>query len=159
MKPLFVLLGIFLLGVVGKLINGSKKMSYEWIGRLAMAVMLIFTGVAHFVYAAGMEAMLPDWVPFRKLIVYLTGFFEFAGAVGLLLPGYYKAAGRWLIVFLIAVVPANIYAAMHHIDPLTGGTDGHGPDYLFFRIPLQLFFILWIYFSAIRLPSVRFGGT
>jgi hypothetical protein len=46
------------------------------------------------------------------------------------------------------MLPANIYAAMNHIDYETGENNGKGPAYLWFRIVVQLFFIAWIgYFS------------
>ena len=56
--------------------------------RFALATMFVFTGVAHF----GRErkdwiAMVPPALPRADLIVTVTGLLEFAGAIGLLLPG------------------------------------------------------------------------
>src|SRR5690606_38325732 len=87
---------------------------------------------------------------FKEETVYLTGVVEIAAAAGLLVPRLRRLTAWLLIVFFILVLPANIYAALEHVDYQNATFDGQGPSYLWFRIPLQLFFIIWIYFSAIR---------
>jgi uncharacterized membrane protein len=56
----------------------------------------------------------PGW-PAPGALVVITGCCELAGAAGLLAPwpGLRLAAGICLAVFLIAVFPANAYAARH----------------------------------------------
>jgi hypothetical protein len=44
------------------------------------------------------------------------------------------------------MTPGNIKAAVNHIDYQKGTNNGPGPTYLWFRIPLQLFFIGWVCF-------------
>jgi uncharacterized membrane protein len=44
-------------------------------------------------------------------LVYFTGIREIAGAVGLLLPEFRRAAAYALTDFFVAVLPANIHAA------------------------------------------------
>ena len=86
--------------------------------RIVLAVMFVGMGVLHFVpsIARGMAAMIPPalvrpgW-PSRRTLVVFTGVCEIAGGIGLLLPATRLAAGIALIVFLIAVFPANAYAA------------------------------------------------
>jgi hypothetical protein len=46
------------------------------------------------------------------------------------------------------MLPANIKAAINNINYQTGALNGNGPSYLWFRIPLQLFFIFWVYHFA-----------
>jgi len=86
--------------------------------RLVLAAVFAFMGVLHFVpsVARGMRAMIPP--PLRRpgwpaALVVITGICELAGAAGLLVPwdGLRLAAGICLVVFLIAVFPANAYAA------------------------------------------------
>lgn len=149
MKPLIVLLSVFLIGYLIKRLLRTDLPNTQFLGRIAMSSMLLFTGTAHFIVPQGMIAMLPTELPFRMEAIYLTGVIEIVGAVGLMSGKYAKTAGIMLIVFLILVLPANIFAAIYHINPITGAADGHGLTYLFFRIPLQLFFITWIYRSAI----------
>jgi uncharacterized membrane protein len=81
--------------------------------------------------------------------VYITGIMEIAGAAGLLLPMLARGTSIALIVFFVVMLPANIYAAANHIDYQKGTTDGSGINYLWFRVPLQLLFILWVYYSAV----------
>jgi uncharacterized membrane protein len=82
-------------------------------------------------------------------MIYLTGIIEFAAAIGLQIAGLRVLTGWLLIIFFILVLPANIYAATKHIDYQKGTTDGKGLNYLWFRVPLQLIFILWVYFSLV----------
>ena len=86
--------------------------------RIALAAVFAFMGVLHFVpsVARGMRAMIPP--PLRRpgwpaALVIITGVCELAGAAGLLVPwdGLRLAAGICLVVFLVAVFPANAYAA------------------------------------------------
>jgi uncharacterized membrane protein len=86
--------------------------------RIVLAAVFAFMGVLHFVPAGAraMRAMIPP--PLRRpgwpaALVAITGVCEILGAVGLLVPwnGVRLAAGICLVVFLVAVFPANAYAA------------------------------------------------
>ena len=86
--------------------------------RIALAAVFAVMGALHFVpsVARGMRAMIPP--PLRRpgwpaALVVITGVCELAGAAGLLVPwdGLRLATGICLVVFLIAVFPANAYAA------------------------------------------------
>jgi uncharacterized membrane protein len=149
MKPLFVLLGAFIVSLlVTKLF--TKTFDYPLSGRIAMEVMLVFTAIGHFAFTKGMTMMLPDFIPFKIEVIYLTGVIEIIAAVGLLIPSTRVWTGWALIIFFILLLPGNIKAAIDHIDYQKGTFDGNGPAYLWFRIPLQLLFIVWTYISAIR---------
>jgi uncharacterized membrane protein len=148
-KPLIVLLASFVIALgVTKLATGNFDVALS--GRIAMAIMLAFTSVAHFVFTRGMEMMIPPFIPYKKAMVYLTGIIEIAAAVGLLIAGTRTITAWLLILFFILLLPANIYAAIKHVDYQKGSFDGSGVNYLWFRVPLQILFILWIYFFAIR---------
>ncbi|WP_331145734.1 hypothetical protein [Hymenobacter sp.] len=56
-------------------------------------------------------------------------------------------------MFFVLILPANIHAALHHINYQKGTTDGPGPRYLWFRIPLQLLFIAWTWYFSVHLPT------
>ncbi|MBV4359663.1 DoxX family protein [Pinibacter aurantiacus] len=149
MKPLIILIATFALSFLAILLF-TGKYNFPLAGRIAICVMLISTGIAHFVYTNGMTMMLPEFIPFRKSLVYLTGILEIAAAVALLIPSWQFAAAVFLIAFLVVLLPANIYAAYNHINYEKGTFDGDGLNYLWFRVPLQVLFIVWIYLSAIR---------
>jgi uncharacterized membrane protein len=61
--------------------------------------------------------------------------------------GLARPTGLALIVFLIAILPSNIYAAIERVP--FGGHEA-GPAYLWVRVPFQLFVIGWIYWFAVR---------
>lgn len=147
MKPLLVLIVAFLVSLTGlKLFSG--EWNYHLAGNIAMASMLLFTAIGHFAFTKGMTMMLPDFVPFRKELVYLTGILEAAAAIGLLIGSSREITAILLIIFFMLLLPANIYAALKNVDYQKGTYDGQGLTYLWFRVPLQLFFIAWIvYFS------------
>ena len=149
MKPLIVLIAVFAITlVITKVFR--KKADFMLSGNVAMSVMLLFTSVGHFVFRKGMAMMLPNAIPFKEGVVMATGVLEILAAIGLLLPRTRKLTGWLLILFFILILPANVYAAMHGIDIEAGTTDGPGTEYLWFRVPLQLFFIAWVYFFSVR---------
>ncbi|MDR6781845.1 putative membrane protein [Pedobacter africanus] len=118
--------------------------------RIGMSVMLLFTALGHFMFARGMSMMVPDFIPFKIEMVYLTGIIEIAAAIGLQLPKLRVLTAWLLILFFVLILPSNVKAAMEHIDMYKANYQGTGTGYLWFRIPLQLFFIAWIYFSTIK---------
>ena len=81
---------------------------------VALAAAFVFMGIAHFVPASArtMAAMIPERMRFvsARRLVQFTGLCEIAGGIGLLTPLRLVAAIA-LIVFLVAVFPANAYAA------------------------------------------------
>jgi uncharacterized membrane protein len=150
MKPLIVLIAVFAIAsIVFKVATANWHLVSS--GNIAMAAMLGFTAIAHFAFAKGMEMMMPAFIPFKKQMVWLTGLLEIAGGVGLLLPQTRYLAAVCLIIFFVLILPANISAALRRIDYQRGTADGNGPAYLWFRVPLQVFFIGWVYFFGIYL--------
>ena len=149
MKPLIVLLVSFVIALIAtKLISGNFTIAPS--GRIAMAIMLAFTAIGHFAFTKGMAMMISDFIPFKKALVYFTGVIEILAAVGLLIPSFQVLTAWLLIVFFILLLPANINAAIRHVDYQKGTFEGSGVNYLWFRVPLQILFIVWTYFSAIR---------
>ena len=151
MKPLIVLLVSFVIAlIVTRLIVGDFNVALS--GRIAMASMLAFTAIGHFAFTKGMVMMIPDFIPFKKNLVYFTGVIEILAAAGLLISSYQVLTAWLLIVFFLVLLPANINAAIHHVDYQKGSFEGNGTNYLWFRVPLQILFILWVYFAAIKFP-------
>jgi uncharacterized membrane protein len=56
-------------------------------------------------------AIVPPQLPAPGLLVTITGVLEFLGAVGLLVPLTRVAAAVCLLLLMVAMYPANIYAA------------------------------------------------
>lgn len=153
MKPLVILVTVFgLSGLLFRLITGDWSLLF--CGNLAMCCMLCFTALGHFLFPKGMALMIPPVIPFRTALVYITGMAEIAFGIALLFPASRWYAGYALLVFFVLVLPANIYAALHQIDLEKGTATGPGPSYLWFRIPLQVFFIAWVALFATPLVAV-----
>lgn len=144
MVALFILLGIFSTSLLCLKVFG-RRLNYCLAARIALTVMLLFTAVTHFVYTDGMQLMLPNWIPFKKSVVLISGFIEIAIAVAICIRQLRKIAAWILIVFFIMILPANIWASMMQVDFQKATHLGPGIEYLWFRIPLQLLFIGWTY--------------
>lgn len=92
----------------------------QFVLRLLLAAVFVFMGVTHFLPSVQrtMSAMIPPrmraaGILIPRNLVAFTGVCEIAGAIGLLYPPTTVAAGICLVIFLIAVFPANAYAAAH----------------------------------------------
>ena len=81
--------------------------------RPAVAVMFLLTASAHWgAKRKDLTAMVPPTFRNPGFIVTLTGWLEIAGAIGILVPGWIStAAAAGLTLMLLAMFPANVYAA------------------------------------------------
>src|ERR1700733_14068189 len=134
-----------LLYLISRFLLGDK-LSVSFCGRVGMAVMLTVTGIAHFASPGFMIEMMPDFFPMKLEMVYFTGVLELLAAVGLLIDRVSKLTAIMLIIFFVAIIPANINGAMKHVQ--FGGMQD-GLSHLWFRIPLQIFFIAWTYYFGV----------
>jgi uncharacterized membrane protein len=153
MEVLVVLLvSLNLLRGVG--LFGIKRLStWRNAGLGALAIMFLVTSTAHFnSMKHDLAAMMPEPLPDELWIIYLTGIFEIAGAIGLLIPRTRKLAGIGLVLMLIAMFPANVYAALNGI-PL----GGEPPTPLWLRTPMQFLFIGMVWWAAIRVRPKEIG--
>jgi uncharacterized membrane protein len=79
-----------------------------------IALAIVFTwffigGLGHFIAPNFFLKIIPPSLPLRLEAVYISGFFELLGALGLLVRATRKMAGIGLILLTIAVTPANVY--------------------------------------------------
>jgi uncharacterized membrane protein len=105
------------------------------IARIVAAVFYIIAGILLFVQPDVYVKIVPPFVPAPLAMVYLSGFCEIAGGIGLLIPPLQRAAAWGLVGLLVAVFPANVYMAMARVQvtghPLPGLL-------LWMRLPLQI---------------------
>ena len=113
--------------------------------RLVMAAFFAGGFVLHMRAVDKLVAITPDWVPFPREVVLITGWLELAGAIGLLVPSTRRAAGVALALYILAVWPANIHHAVAHIvvPPIPNSWWYHGP-----RLALQPVLAWWALFSS-----------
>lgn len=105
-----------------------------------LGVFFVLAGLNHFINPAFYLKSMPPYLPWHHFLVYLSGVFEIALGVLVLVPPFTRIAAWGLIALLIAVFPANIQMAINpqlypDINPLA----------LWLRLPLQAVFIAWAY--------------
>ena len=113
--------------------------------RFATALLFITSGITHFAKPDMFVRIVPPFLPWPLGLVWISGFFEIAGGLGLLIPTLRRPAGIGLIALLVAVYPANIYMATNDVP--FGDTHvpwwGHA-----IRLPLQFVMIALVFWVA-----------
>jgi uncharacterized membrane protein len=113
--------------------------------RLLLGVFFVAAGLLHFVKPRPYVAIVPDALPRKRELVYVSGVAEIAGGLGVLTAPTRRAAGWWLIATLIGVFPANVNMAVNAErfravpEPL-----------LWARLPVQGLLIAWVWRAAVR---------
>ena len=121
-------------------------MTLKLVVLLGLAALFVTAGIFHFVRPAVFERVVPPFLPFPRMIVYISGIAEILGGLALLVPPLRTFAGLWLIALLIAVFPANIYMAL---APERAGF-GIAPVWLWLRLPAQLLLIAAVWWATLR---------
>jgi uncharacterized membrane protein len=124
-----------------KRINRTKTVS-----KYLLATFMVVAGTMHFVKPDFYLKIMPPYLPLHLQAVYLSGFFEVAFGLLLLVPRFSRLAAWSIIALLIAVFPANIYLYQHQeLLPAP-------PILHLLRLSLQAVFILWAYWHS-KLPA------
>ena len=113
------------------------------VGLFALAIAFVTPGINHFLNPEFFVAIMPPYLPAHLEIVYLSGVFEIAGGLGVLIPSVRSLAGWGLVLLLVAVFPANLHMAMN--PELFSDMS---PTALYFRLPMQIVLILWAYWAT-----------
>lgn len=125
----------------------------KWL-RTLLAGLMVAMGVLHFATPDPFVAIVPDYLPNPRALVLVSGAFEIAGGVGLLIPRVRSAAGWGLIALYVAVFPANVWMATQGVQP-EGMT--LPPAVAWGRLPLQAVFIAWAWWVSRPDPDGRVG--
>ncbi len=112
-------------------------------GRWALAGMFTMIGLLHFLRPDLFMRIMPDYLPWHRELVLLSGFFEIAGGIGLVIPRVRALAAWGLLALLLAVFPANLNMALtpeRFADV--------GPAWVFWaRLPLQPL-LMWVIYRC-----------
>ena len=104
----------------------------------SFSVFFITAGIGHFILDSVFIALMPEWVPYREVIVYISGVMEIVLAIGLLFKQTRRKTGMLIVVFLILIFPVNIYMALkpeeYDVPAIA----------LWLRLPFQFIFIWWV---------------
>ena len=111
----------------------SRPLKAQFI-TLLVGLSFIAVGVEHFRNPGLFVPIVPPFLPAPLELVYISGFFEVAGGVGLLWSRSRRLAGWGLLALLVAVYPANIYMLVADVY-----IDGMARErwLLWARMPLQ----------------------
>lgn len=112
--------------------------------RVVLGLSVIATGSLHFLRPEPFVRIVPEYLPQPLALVYVSGFFEMLGGVGLFIPLVRRAAAWGLIALFVAVFPANVNMALHQL-PLDGVVFPIGN---WVRLPFQILFIAWAYWIS-----------
>jgi uncharacterized membrane protein len=123
--------------------------------RVLLAVAMVSVGVLHFARPGGFVSIVPSYLPAPLTLVLVSGFFEALGGVGLLVPRVRRAASYGLVALYIAVFPANVNMAVHHLP----FGDSPTPEWLLLlRLPLQIVLIALALYVG-KTPSAPAGAS
>ena len=105
---------------------------------LIYGIPFILIGIEHFREPQKFVDIVPKYMPFALFLVYLTGVMEIAGGLGIIYPETREITGRLMVLFLLAIYPANFNMWINDI-PYNGTrltTQGH-----LFRLSIQILLI------------------
>ncbi len=125
---------------------------YKELLRVILAISIIVVGVTHFIVPEQYVRIVPPQLPYALELVYVSGFYEILGGIGLLVPPVSQAAAWGLIALFIAVFPANINQAVNHIR-IENIPYSDSPWFQIIRLPFQAVLIAWAWWYT--KPSVQ----
>ncbi len=110
------------------------------IARRTFGPFFVLAGVMHFVTPKTYEAIMPDYLPAHRELVYASGVAEVAAGAATLHPRTRRLGSALGVLTLIGVFPANLQMALHpdRYPQVPGGRTT-----LIARLPLQLLLIAW----------------
>ena len=85
--------------------------------RIVLGAAMCGVGVMHFVSPGPFAEIVPSYLPYPRLLVLSSGAFEIALGAALFVPRARRLASFGLVLLYVAVFPANVYMAMHHVQP------------------------------------------
>ena len=125
--------------------SGDRFARTRAIMRWVLAAFFVTAGIAHLAVPDILLTITPDWVPFARQVIFVTGLCEFAGAAALVTRPLRSWAGIALALYALCVWPANIKQALDGIviPHIPDSWWYHGP-----RLAMQPVIIWAILFSA-----------
>ena len=119
----------------------------KFVLRVVLALLLLGAGTLHLWKPEPFLRIVPSYLPAPRALVYLSGAGELLCGIGLLIPATVTWAAWASVALFIAVFPANLYMATHHIR-FAGIPDS--PWVYWGRLPLQLALIAWAWWFTRR---------
>jgi len=113
--------------------------------RYLIAFSFVAAGLLHFLKTRMFMQIMPNYIPWHKAMVWISGLAEVAGGIGILFPATRLPAVYGLLLLLLAVFPANINMAIKSyrkagLSPYTW--------LLLLRLPLQFVLMYWVWWAG-----------
>ena len=113
------------------------------ITRLGLAAFMLMAGIGHFRSTESFRAQVPPFLPYTDMIIYVSGVFEIAIALGLvLLPRWRTQLGWALAAFYVVIFPGNISQYLTQTSAFGLDTDAARATRLLFQ-PVLIVLALW----------------
>ena len=126
----------------------NRQFSGRYFARLFVFAWFFIGGIVHFARPDLFLTITPPYISFPLAAVYISGFFELLGAIGLWIKPLRSLAGYSLMLLTIAVTPANIYM-LQHADIFS-----EVPRWaLIARLPFQLL-LIWLIWWCSRAVTI-----
>ena len=122
--------------------------------RWLLVIAYMFVGIVHLRSPGGFMPIMPDWVPYPREVILLTGVCEIAGAIGLMTGRFRRAAAWGLAAYAVCVFPANI---KHAVEGVVIGGVKLGWAYHAPRLAFQPVIVWWALFAG-GITRWPFGG-
>jgi len=117
--------------------------------RILAAFPLLVSGIfLHFLRTATVASIIPPVLPARIFLALLTGVLEIAGALGLFVHRFRRTAAFWIASMMVAIIPANVYAAGKVID-------GIQMPSVAIRTAMQVVYIIVVLLAGFGIPGRR----
>lgn len=96
-------------------LTSKNNCSFNWqlVARLFVFTWFFIGGIAHFAIPKLFVRIMPPYIPYHLACVYISGFFELLGAVGIWVKSVREFAGYGLMLLTAVVTLANVQMFLH----------------------------------------------
>ena len=107
--------------------------------KIVFALFMIYAGVQHFLKPDFFVPFVPQFLPFKMAVVYISGVFEIGFGMLLFFKKYAKIAALGIFVLLLLFLPIHIWDVISE-TPVIGSKTA-----AWIRLPIQfiLLFLIW----------------
>ncbi|MBE0424856.1 MAG: DoxX family membrane protein [Lutibacter sp.] len=107
--------------------------------KIVFALFMIYAGVQHFLKPDFFVPFVPQFLPFKMAVVYISGVFEIGFGLLLFFKKYAKIAALGIFVLLLLFLPIHIWDVISE-TPVIGSKTA-----AWIRLPIQflLIFLIW----------------
>jgi uncharacterized membrane protein len=107
---------------------------------IVMGILLLITGSIHFISTRSYLHIVPEFFPWRILIIQVSGAVELAAGIGLLIPATRRIAAIAVLVLMIGFLPLHIWDIFRERPAMGNKTSA------LLRLALQFVLIAWAWY-------------